>query len=216
MLEIIFSFIKYLKLFQKSTNGGLFISFTLTTLAGLTEGLGIILLLPIVQSVSGDLDASQKGISAYIYLFLNKFNIANSSGYILLLITLAFIIKGFLIFLTYSYNSYLKGKIISDLKKKIFSGFSSMNYQYYLQNNIGDLTNIINEQVNLSVRGFNSLYNVGLRTINCIIYLLFASSLAGLIGLLSIVGSLIILFLFDGLIQQQKSCRLILLKPIAN
>ena len=71
-----------------------------------------------------------------------------------------------------------------------------MTYQYYLNNNTGDLTNIVNEQVNLSVRAFNSLYTVGLRTINCIIYLLFAYALAGLSSLIAILGSLIILFVF--------------------
>ena len=98
----------------------------------------------------------------------------------------------------------MKGKIIKDLKKKIFSSFSKISYQYYLQSNIGDLTNIINEQVNLSVRGFNSLYTVGLRGINCIIYLLFACLLAGKTGLLAIFGSFIILFLFRWLNTRRK------------
>ena len=196
MIEIIISFLKYLKIFQKFTKRGIYLSFFLTTIAGLTEGLGIILLLPIVQSISGNVENNETLISKFIFLFLENFNINNSYGVILFLITLAFIIKAFLIFLTYSYNSYLKGKIIKDLKKKIFSSFSKISYQYYLQNNIGDLTNIINEQVNLSVRGFNSLYTVGLRAINCIIYLIFACLLAGKTGLLAIFGSFIILFLF--------------------
>jgi len=204
VLEIIFNFIKYLGIFQKSTQGGIYISFLLTTFAGLSEGLGIILLLPIVQSISGNTDTSQEGISSYVFLFLKNFNISQSYGIILFLITIAFIIKGFLIFLTYTYNSYLKGRIIRNLKKKIFKGFSEMKYQYYLENNIGDLTNIINEQVNLSVRGFNSLYTVGLRTINCIIYLLFACSLAGYTGFLAIAGSFIILFLFRWLNTKTK------------
>ena len=196
MLEIIISFFKYLKIFQKFTKGGIYLSFFLTTIAGLTEGFGIILLLPIVQSISGNVENSETGISKFIFLFLKNFNINDSYGVILFLITLAFIIKAFLIFLTYTYNSYLKGKLLKDLKKKIFSSFSKISYQHYLKNNIGDLTNIINEQVNLSVRGFNSLYTVGLRAINCIIYLFFACLLAGKAGILSIFGSFIILFLF--------------------
>ncbi len=196
MLEIIVSFFRYLKIFQKFTNKGIYLSFILTTIAGLTEGFGIILLLPIVQSLSGNVGESETGISKFIFLFLKNFNINNSYGVILFLVTLAFIIKGFLIFLTFTYNSYLKGKIIKDLKRKIFLSFSKISYQYYLQNNIGDLTNIINEQVNLSIRGFNSLYTVGLRGINCFIYLLFACLLAGKTGILAILGSFTILFLF--------------------
>ena len=196
MLGIIINFFKYLKIFQKFTKGGIYLSFFLTTIAGLSEGFGIVLLLPIVQSISGNIENNETGISKFIFLFLESFNINKSYGIILFLITLAFIVKGFLIFLTFTYNSYLKGKIIKDLKKKIFSSFSKISYQYYLKNNIGDLTNIINEQVNLSVRGFNSLYTVGLRGINCTIYLFFACLLAGKTGLLAILGSFFILFLF--------------------
>ncbi len=204
MLEIIINFFKYLKIFQKFTKGGIYLSFFLTTIAGLSEGFGIVLLLPIVQSISGNIENNQTGISKFLFLFLESFNINQSYGIILFLITLAFIIKGFLIFLTFTYNSYLKGKIIKDLKKKIFSSFSKISYQYYLKNNIGDLTNIINEQVNLSVRGFNSLYTVGLRGINCTIYLLFACLLAGKTGLLAILGAFFILFLFRWLNKATK------------
>ena len=49
MLEIIISFFKYLKIFQQFTKGGIYLSFFLTTIAGLSEGFGIILLLPIVN-----------------------------------------------------------------------------------------------------------------------------------------------------------------------
>ena len=71
-----------------------------------------------------------------------------------------------------------------------------MSFEYFLKNNIGDLTNIINEQVNLSVRAFNSLYTVGLRSINCIIYLIFAYSISGISSFIAIIGSFIILFIF--------------------
>ena len=199
MVDIIFSFIKYLKIFQKYTRGGIYLSFFLTTLAGLSEGLGITLLLPIVQSISGNIPKNDQGISKFIFIFLNNLNLSESYGFILFLITLAFIIKAILIFLTYTYNSFLRGKLINDLKKKIFYGFEKMSYEYYLNNNIGDLTNILNEQINLSVRGFNSLYVVGLRAINCAIYLIFACALSGITGLVAIAGSFIILFVFKWL-----------------
>ena len=72
MLEIIINFFKYLKIFQKFTKGGIYLSFFLTTIAGLSEGFGIILLLPIVQSISGNIENSETGISKFIFLFLEK------------------------------------------------------------------------------------------------------------------------------------------------
>ena len=80
-----------------------------------------------------------------------------------------------------------------------------MTYECYLENNIGDLTNIFNEQVNLSVRAFNSLYTVGLRAINCFIYLIFAYSISGTSSFIAILGSLIILFIFRWLNTATKN-----------
>ena len=204
MFDIIFSFIRYLKIFQKYTRGGIYLSFFLTVLAGLSEGIGIYLLLPIVQSTNGNINSNNVGISKFIFSFLNSLNISQSYGVILFLIVLAFIAKGLLIFFTYSYNSFLRGRLIYDLKKKIFTGFEKMSYQYFLENKIGDLTNILNEQINLSVRGFNSLYTVGLRAINCLIYLIFACALSGITGLIAILGSFIILFIFKWLNKATK------------
>ena len=148
------------------------------------------------------------GIANFLYDLLNKFNFSDSYRIIFLLIILAFIVKGFFIFLTFSYNSFLKGQLLVRLKKRLFINYSKMSYKYYLKNNIGDLTNIFNEQVNLSVRAFNSLYTVGLRTINCIIYLLFAYSIAGISSIIAILGSLIILFIFRWLNTATKKLSL--------
>ena len=129
---------------------------------------------------------------------METLNLHNSYRIILFLIILAFIVKGIFIFLTFSYNSFLKGRLLVSLKKRLFYSYSKMSFEYFLKNNIGDLTNIINEQVNLSVRAFNSLYTVGLRSIYCIIYLIFAYSISGISSFIAIIGSFIIIYFFFG------------------
>ena len=196
MLYILRDFNKYLKAFESYIGRGLYLSFFLTILAGLAEGLGISLLLPLFQLFNKQNEAELLGISRFLFKLLQKLNVDDSYGIILVLIILAFIVKGIFIFLTFSYNSFLKGRLLVNLKKRLFNGYSKMSFGYFLENNIGDLTNIINEQVNLSIRAFNSLYTVGLRSINCVIYLIFAYLIAGISSFIAIIGSLIILFIF--------------------
>ena len=204
MIYILKDFYKYFKVFEKDIGRGLYLSFFFTILAGLAEGLGISLLLPLFNLFKDQNKNELFGIAKILFKILNNFNLNNSYWILFLLIILAFLVKGFLIFLTFSYNSILKGKLLVNLKKRLFTNYLGMSYQYYLNNNTGDLTNIVNVQVNLSVRAFNSLYTVGLRTINCIIYLLFAYALAGLSSLIAILGSLIILFVFRWLNNATK------------
>ncbi len=216
MVQILRDFYKYLKAFESDVGRGIYLSFFFTILAGLAEGLGISLLLPLFQLFNTQDSKSQFGLTNFLLNLLNKFNIADSYGIIFLLIITAFLIKGFLIFLAFSYNSSLKGKLMKSLKRRLFNNYSKMSYEYYLQNNIGNLTNIINEQVNLSVRAFNNLYTVGLRTINCIIYLIFAYTIAGISSSIAILGSLIILFIFRWLNTTTKKLSLKSAKENSN
>ncbi|OUL43738.1 hypothetical protein B0W81_02365 [Prochlorococcus sp. HOT_208_60] len=204
LVYILKDFYKYLKVFERDIGRGIYLSFFLTIIAGLAEGLGISLLIPLFNLFKDQSKNEFFGISKILFNVLNNLNLNNSYWILFSLIILAFLFKGFLIFLTFSYNSILKGKLLVNLKKRLFSNYLRMTYQYYLNNNTGDLTNIVNEQVNLSVRAFNSLYTVGLRTINCIIYLLFAYALAGLSSLIAILGSLFILFVFRWLNSATK------------
>ena len=204
MVLIIRDFFRFLKIFQSFIGNGIYLSFFLTIIAGLAEGFGITLLLPIFQNISGSKEVINFGISHQVMNSLSSLGLTNSYERILILITLAFFTKGLFIFITFTYNSFLKGNLLKILKIKMFSGYSTMNYKYFLNNNIGELSNILNEQTNLSIRGFNNLYTVGLRAINCVIYLVFACSLAGVTGAYAIIGAFIILFLFRWLNKATK------------
>lgn len=204
MVLIIRDFFRFLKIFQSFIGNGIYLSFFLTIIAGLAEGFGITLLLPIFQNISGSKEVINFGISHQVINSFSSLGLTNSYEKILILITLAFFTKGLFIFITFTYNSFLKGNLLKILKIKMFSGYSTMNYKYFLNNNIGELSNILNEQTNLSIRGFNNLYTVGLRAINCVIYLMFACSLAGVTGAYAIIGAFIILFLFRWLNKATK------------
>ena len=199
MVHILKDFYKFLKAFESHIGRGIYLSFFFTILAGLAEGIGISLLLPLLQLFNNQNSENTFGIANFLLKLLKNFNFSESYGIIFLLIIIAFIIKGFLIFLAFSYNSFLKGKLLVSLKERLFKNYAMMSYECYLKNNIGDLTNIINEQVNLSVRAFNSLYTVGLRAINCFIYLIFAYLITGISSFIAILGSFIILFIFRSL-----------------
>ncbi len=199
MVHILKDFYKFLKAFESHIGRGIYLSFFFTILAGLAEGIGISLLLPLLQLFNNQNSENTFGVANFLLRLLKNFNYSGSYGIIFSLIIIAFIIKGFLIFLAFSYNSFLKGKLLVSLKERLFKNYAMMSYECYLKNNIGDLTNIINEQVNLSVRAFNSLYTVGLRAINCFIYLIFAYAITGISSFIAILGSLIILFIFRSL-----------------
>ena len=114
-----------MKAFESYIGRGIYLSFFLTILAGLAEGLGISLLLPLLHLFNNQEDVSESfGFKGYLFKLLETLNLHNSYRIILFLIILAFIVKGIFIFLTYSYNSFLKGRLLVSLKKRLFYSYS--------------------------------------------------------------------------------------------
>ena len=71
-------FYKYLKIFELYIGKGIYLSFFLTILAGLAEGLGISLLLPLLQLFNKQNSEPRFGIANFLYELLNKFNFSDS------------------------------------------------------------------------------------------------------------------------------------------
>ena len=85
MINILRDFTKYLKAFESYIGRGLSIIF-LTILAGLAEGLGISLLLPLLHLFNNqDVDESF-GFKGYLFKLLETLNLHNSYRIILFLI----------------------------------------------------------------------------------------------------------------------------------
>ena len=165
-------------------------------IAGLAESTSIMLFPLVLNSISDNSNLNNNQITNIATGILKDLGIKDFRIAILILIGFFFIIKGIFTFFAYSYSSFLRGRLIIKLKRNLLLSYSNMNYEYYLKNDIGNLVNIINEQTNRSVEAFKNLYDVGLKGINCLIYLIFAFSLSFSMGILITSGSFIIFYMF--------------------
>ena len=85
MINILRDFTKYLKAFESYIGRGLYLSFFLTILAGLAEGLGISLLLPLLHLFNNQDVAESFGFKGYLFKLLETLNLHNSYRVILFL-----------------------------------------------------------------------------------------------------------------------------------
>ena len=81
-------------------------------------------LLPLLHLFNNQDVTESFGFKGYLFKLLETLNLHNSYRIILFLIILAFIVKGIFIFLTFSYNSFLKGRLLVSLKKRLFYSYS--------------------------------------------------------------------------------------------
>lgn len=189
---------KYVKIFQAYLGKRIFIILGLTMLAGVAEGFGILMLLPLFQSLDSLSGSNeQSGIAlTFINQSLAFFDLDNSILAILIIISLTFLLKGLLTFISLAYSATLRGKFLRLLKKSMFSSVSNIEYVYYSTRDTGNLINIINEQINRAMQSFYYLILLGAQLLNSIIYLSLALFVSWRFGLMALVAGLILIMIF--------------------
>tara|TARA_B100000963_G_scaffold137846_1_gene119926 strand:+ start:4187 stop:5974 length:1788 start_codon:yes stop_codon:yes gene_type:complete len=188
---------KYLKMYQLYLGYRIYIIYFLGLIAAFFEGLGILMLLPLLESLDNINSLSNEGyINKSINFFIDFFGMEPNVLSILMFITVAFIIKGFITFLSLGFNAYLKGILLFNLKENLFNAYNNMKYSYYSKRDTGYFSNIINEQPIKGLEAFNQIIILGGHFVNSIVLLSLAFIMTWLFGIMAIVSGIIMLILF--------------------
>lgn len=189
----------YFKIFKKYLGYRIYIVFFLTGLAASTEVFGIALLLPLIEMVDSDIAGETTAVTKVLQTVLGYFGIEDSMIGVLLFISIVFTFKGLIKFSESGYQSVLAATLQKEIKGKMFSYYSRMNYIYYTSQNTGHFVNVIVTQINKLIRAFSS-FNLFLSEIIMMFsYLFFAFLISWQFATMAAVAGAIILMLFTGL-----------------
>ena len=190
--------LRYVKIFQHYLGAKMYFIFVFSTLASLLEGFGIMMLLPLLESI-GSIERSggaSGAFSEFLYNIIDFFGLPYSAASVLFLITVIFIFKGILSFIAFTINAYLIGVLLKNIKVDLFELYTNMSYSYYASKNTGDFINLIAEQPNRAIESFKQLILFGSHLINTIVLITLAFSISFSFGLLALVAGLLLLILF--------------------
>jgi ABC-type multidrug transport system fused ATPase/permease subunit len=179
---------KYLKIYHNYLGLRIYLMFILTLMAGLFEGVGLIMILPLIDGVVNLNYAAQKNIIAeYLYQTLAIVNLQDSIFAILLIILIAFMLKGLLTFAALALNAYFRGKLMRELKVKLFDAYENMTYSYFSSRDTGHFINLINEQTTRALQAFFQITQLCSQFIQAIIYLVLALLVAWKFGVFAVI-----------------------------
>jgi ABC-type multidrug transport system fused ATPase/permease subunit len=137
----------YLKIYQNYLGKKLYIIFIISLLVALSEGLGISMLLPLIQS-SGSLNGNlSNSITVAIYSFLSFMGVTNLLIGTLVLTIIIFLIKGILKFTEGAYSARLQSELLRRLTIRMFDSYNRIDYQYFTKQNTGHFINVLNVQI---------------------------------------------------------------------
>ncbi|MFU8820517.1 MAG: ABC transporter ATP-binding protein [Gammaproteobacteria bacterium] len=191
----------YLGVFQEYLGRRMYLVFALTLVAALAEGVGILMLLPLLRGLDGAAEAGAEaaapsGISGVMHDLLAALGLGGSTVAVLLIITAAFVLKGALTFGALGYNAYLRGQLLRELKGRMFGHYSRMSYGYYASRDTGHFINVVNQQITQMLAAFQYLTGLGSQLVNTFIYLALAFVVAWRFGLMALVLGIVLLALF--------------------
>jgi subfamily B ATP-binding cassette protein MsbA len=176
----------------------MYLIYVLGIIASVSEGIGILMLLPLLQSLDNDPTSNEfeSVINEILYGLINFLGFSDSILSILLLISTAFLIKGIITFFALGLTATLIGQLLKEIKVKLFSLYSKMTFSYFSSKNTGDLINLINEQPTRSLEAFKQLSLLGSHFINTLVLMTLAFLMTFSFGLMALGLGFLLLLLF--------------------
>ncbi len=176
----------------------MYIIYILSVISSFLEGIGIIMLLPLLQSLdnSSNQDLTNNGINSFLYSIIDSLGLSDSLLSILILISTAFILKGLVTFFATGFTAYLIGQLLKEIKLKLFNLYSGMSLGYFSSKNSGDLINTINEQPVKALEAFKQLTLLGSHLINTLILMTLAFFMTFSFGVMASFLGIFLLLIF--------------------
>jgi len=148
----------YFKVFYGYAGWKMLILCLVIFLSGVFEGLGLSLLLPILNF--DDPAMMQNQYSVLVYGFLNNIGVGVSLFSLLSLMTLVFLVKGLFMFLKGAVIMLITTNIAKEHRLNLCRKYSEMKYDYYTNSTIGYLNNAVTTEVDRAVSGFSKYAEV--------------------------------------------------------
>jgi len=192
-IPFISSLFHYFKYFYGYAGRKLFFLFFIIICGGLSEGLGISLLLPVL-----DFEPNTEAANAYsqiIYNFLEFIRVGVSLPSLLFLVFTAFILKGIFYFSQVSITFYIFTDLVKNIRTGFINKYAAMDYSFYTSTDIGYLNNVVTIETDKAVAGLEKYTSVMVSIVFISVYVSAAFVINSTITTL-VLGISLIMFYF--------------------
>ena len=190
--SLVISIWRYISVFEKYIGKRIYLIFFFSFIGATAESLGILFLIPLLQSLgNNEIDSNN-----IIYKFIN-FQELNDPIQIIFYVLLAFLVKAIFIFVAYYFIANIRAGLLGKIKKIVFKKYSRAKYSYFESSEIGYLSSVINFQVRAMMQSFFFLSTVIVQVLNAGILILIAYLIAQLQAILALFGGILIFLGFN-------------------
>jgi ABC-type multidrug transport system fused ATPase/permease subunit len=177
----------HFRVFQGYLGKRMYLVFALTLLATVAESVGIMLLLPLFQTLAVTEEEQLTGLGRVLNDILSALGFADSVVAILLFVAAFFLFKGLFLFAAKVYRTYLDGQLMRELMGRMIDDYGRMRLEYYISRDTGHFINVINVQIAGVLRAFNHMISLGTAVVTATVYLVVAMLVAWRFGVMAMV-----------------------------
>lgn len=169
----------------------------LMVIISLSEGIGLLLLIPLLQLVGLDVQQGALGqIATIIASFFSYLHITPTLGLVLLIYVLIISSNAFLMRLQSRKASEIQYEFASFLRKHLFKAITHSQWLFFSKKRSSDLAHALTNEIDRISVGTNQFLSLLASTFVLAVYIIFALEISGLItGLVFLVGIILLLFL---------------------
>jgi len=152
-LPILSPLVHYFRVFHRYARGRLLFFIALAVLGSLLSGLGLTMMIPLLEYDSSD-PVERSGLVRAIYDALDGIGAGVSLTSVLVTIFVVFLLKGALLFLQSMVRLRISTHMMRDMRLLLARAYRDMSYTYFTQTTSGYLTNALVTEINRALGCF--------------------------------------------------------------
>ncbi|MGZ7095799.1 MAG: ABC transporter ATP-binding protein, partial [Methanobacterium sp.] len=188
---------KYIKDLKNFNSKNITIALALMIFTSLTEGISLLLLVPLLQLVGLNVQqGSLEQIAVYLASLFNYFGITLTLANVLLIYVVIISLNAFITKLTTTETAKIEFEFAAHLRKRLFKKITGSNWIFFTRNRSSDFAHALTYEIERISVGTGQFLVLLSSLFILAVYLIFALKISGLItGLVFLVGIILLLLL---------------------
>ncbi|MEX0967230.1 MAG: ABC transporter ATP-binding protein [Bacteroidia bacterium] len=185
----------------------IFLSVGISLLVGVLDGFGLAMFLPLLQMTNEDsaVDSEGMGKMGFLVEMMEGVGISLTLFNVLAIIVIFFLLKGVALFINNVYRVLIQQFFIKKLRLELLQGFNRVNYNYYVNSDVGRIQNTMTGEVSRVARAFQNYFQTVEKAFMVMIYVSFAFFVDARFALLVALGSVLTNLLYQVLYKYTKT-----------
>ncbi|KEO72202.1 hypothetical protein EL17_20060 [Anditalea andensis] len=185
----------------------IFIRMGLSLSVGILDGFGLAMFLPLLHIAENSANNDISGLGNLDFLIdgMVKLNLSLTLQNILMVMSLFFILKGILFYLSSVYAVYLKQFFIKAIRVSLSNSLTTMSYKSFILSNPGRIQNTLTGEVSKISKAYESYFEAFKQIVLIIVYMSFAFFVEAQFALLICTGGVLTSVLYTKIYKSTKT-----------